>query len=155
GGGVRDERPERALVAVGLLPVKAVLLARRAAEALRVVSEPRVVLNLGVDELAARRDRRELVPANAPVEQLLLARGGIEEPTVAVTRERDRERPVVLAEMDDRHRAVVGLLDPRLLARCGEEALAGRLVGDRVTGRDDVVAPGTEDGFDAIGLLFA
>src|SRR4029077_19634392 len=106
---VGDELAERAVRLAGLhRPVEAVALARRAGELLRVFGEAAAhpvfgpVLALRVDVGQARLDREELVAADAPGEDLFAALLAVEPPALAVLDDRDRERPVVLAERERR-----------------------------------------------------
>src|SRR5262249_20091335 len=98
-GHERSERTRR--LTIFRRPVEAVALARRACELLRIVEHgiavgiARVVLALGVDVREGRLDRIQLVLPDAPVDDLLLAGGGVEAPARTVRHERDREREVV------------------------------------------------------------
>ena len=122
-------------------PVQAVALSRAAGERARVMQEriavgiTRVVLALGVDVGEGDLNRVELVLADAPVEDLLPARRGVEAPPRAIRNDGNREREVV-APHDQDHLAAAGL-EPVLVTVLGHEALLDASVGHRVSRRDE------------------
>ena len=127
---LRNVWPEGALLAIGYgrVPIQPVLLADRAHESLSELPHAARIPNLaGVLALCpevelADPDGVELVPADAPVHDLLDPFGGVEPPVCAAPDQGDRERPVGLA--DDEGGQVGGILPERPL-------LLGRLVQPR------------------------
>src|SRR5262245_49111236 len=97
---VRHQRTEGAPVCgAGLLPVESVVLAGLARNLLRVDpgAAPGAILGgvlaLGIDVGACDGDGRQLVAADAAIEELVRARGRVEAPLVAALHQRDRQRP--------------------------------------------------------------
>src|SRR5215472_17325486 len=143
------ERPERALRLTGLgLPVESVTLAGRAGEALGVLEHLALLARLGV-VLALRinvgeadLDRAELVPPDAPVEDLFLSLGRVEAPARSVGHDGNGEGVVVAAHVeDDLHAARLEMV---ALVVFAEEGLAASGVGDLVAGGEQGTAAGTE-----------
>src|SRR5262249_1838017 len=97
------EFAERALVFAGLRrPIEPILLTRLADEASRVDAGARYAL-VGVVLLRVHigeggLDCRELVAADAPVEDFLATRCGVEPPSRILAHERNRERKVILPD---------------------------------------------------------
>src|SRR5262245_21481905 len=155
-----DQRPERAQRLAGLRrPVQTVVLAGRARELLGVLPEPvgvsilGVVLTLGVDVGQAHLDGLKLVPSDAPVEDLFLARHGVEAPDGTVRNQRNREREVVLSDVEDDLAATAReAVRPVVL---GGEPRPGIAVGHVVTGVDQRATFGPQDvelGFPVVRL---
>src|SRR5262249_37375531 len=101
GRRLREQGPERARM-LRIVPVEAGPLAGGAADLLREVVLELRVLALRVDVDAADVDGLELVPADAPVQDLVVAGLRVEAPPTIDLHERDGKRPVVRAEMRDR-----------------------------------------------------
>src|SRR5262249_58497296 len=131
-----DQRPERALLLAGLrLPVEAVAFAFRALEPLRVLEKPRaprIVFALSIDVGQTHLDRGELILADAAIEQLVVAGVGVPEPAWPVGHERDRERKVVVADVE--HDLAAATLEPVGAVVPGPQALEGRTIGDGIAG---------------------
>src|SRR4029453_4792437 len=144
-----DERADRALpFARAGLPIEAVPLALGALQALRELENagapvPRIVFALGIDVGQTHLDRRELVAPDAAIEELLVSGVRVPEPRRAVRHQRNGQRVVVVADIQDDlpatalqpMRAIVGRHEP---PEC-------RAVGDVVTRPDYRNAFGPED----------
>src|SRR5215470_10358333 len=143
------ERSERALWLTGLgLPVESVTLARRAGEALGVLEHLALLARLGV-VLALRinvgeadLDRAELVPPDAPIEDLFLSLGRVEAPARSVGHHGNGEGIVVAAHVEDDLSAAC--LETVALVVFADEGLAAFGVGDLVAGGEQGTAPGSE-----------
>jgi hypothetical protein len=98
--------------------------------ALRVA---RVVLAFGIDERETRLNCVELVLADSPVDDLFRAGGAVERPTRAVLLQREREGPVVAANLQRRHAFGAAVERMPGLVRM-QESLAGVAVADRIAG---------------------
>src|SRR5262249_30933502 len=131
-----DQRPERALLLAGLrLPVEAVTCAFRAVQPLRVLEKrgaPSIVFALSIDVGQTHLDRGELVLADSAIEQLVVAGVGVPEPAWPVGHERDRERKVVVADVE--HDLAAATLEPVGPVVRGHEALECRTIGDGIAG---------------------
>ena len=137
GGKQRAERAWR--FAFRSLPEQSVLAALRADEAARIVQQrstfgiPPVVLALRIHVRERRLNRRELVLADAPIQDLLDAVRGVEAPTAAFIDERERKRPVVGA--DDERGDVGSFAFPTVRVGVrGDELVAGVRIRDRIPG---------------------
>ena len=106
---------------------------------------------LGIDTGEQRTDRRQLVAPDTAVDDCLRASLGIEGPAPLVLAEWDRHRPIVRADVQLRAPGAL-LIDRVLLIVESNKALMQFPVGVLVTGVEDAVGVGPEDGAQ-IGLL--
>ena len=100
-------------------------------------------ITLGVDNGEHGLDRRQLVLADPPVEDLFLPRGGVEPPAVVDLFQRDRKRPVILA--DDQSEGIARSVEMVRFAGPGQEFLAAVFVGNGVTGMKNGLDVGPEN----------
>src|SRR5262245_3203297 len=143
------ERSERALWLTGLgLPVESVTLAGRAGEALGVLEHLTllaclgVVLALRIDVSEAYLDRAELVPPDAPVEDLFFSLGRVEAPARSVGHHGNGEGVVVAAHVEDDLPAA--RLEAVALVVFAYESLAASGVGDLVARGEQGTTPGAK-----------
>src|SRR5262249_52673282 len=87
-------------------PIKTILLARAASEFLSIFRHlpvgtfhPRIFA-LRSDDRAQCLDRVKLVSSDAPVQQLLFARRGVERPAIALANQREWKRKVIIADRE-------------------------------------------------------
>jgi len=99
------------------------------------------VVPLWIHDSAQRLDGRQLVAAEATVQQLLLARADIEVPApIGTPPQRDGLGPIILAHLQ--HRAVRSRAQDRMFRRIGDgEALQRGAVLHRVAGADQAARP--------------
>src|SRR5215467_13552218 len=154
------ERSERALWLTGLgLPVESVALAGRAGEALGVfehialLARLGVVLALRIDVGEADLDRAELVPSDAPIEDLFLSVGRVEAPARSVGHHGYGEGVVVAAHVEDDLPAA--RLEMVALVVFAEEGLAASGIGDLVAGEEQGTAARTEHFAELLRVVFA
>ena len=151
------QRAERFVGAGG--PVEPIALTGRAGELLRVLADAvgvailRVVIPLRVHVGQTRLDRVQLVPADAPREDLLASLLRIESPALPVFHERDRERPVVVANLE--HRGVTARDELVRSVVRAQELLSALLVGHRIAGRNERAALTAEDPQQRLGVARA
>lgn len=94
--------------AICVLPSQAILVARRADNFWRVLIHSRVVVDLlcvvllGLHEAAANRDGVQFVLPNVPVKDLSATSFRIEMPLPALLDDRNRCRPILIADRKDR-----------------------------------------------------
>src|SRR5215468_3786383 len=143
------ERPERTLWLAGLgLPVESVALAGRAGEALGVLEHIALLARLGIilalriDVGEADLDRAELVPPDAPIENLFLSVGRVEAPARSVGHHGNGEGVVVAAHVENDLPAA--RLEAMTLVVFAEEGLAASGIGDRITGGEQGTTPRAE-----------
>src|SRR6516164_5433276 len=105
GLSIRNQRACRAIrLALGYLPVETILLSGLAPEPLCidsgriVVVSCRRIVHLRLTKRLGDLDGCEFVGPNAAIEQLLHSFGGVESPRSVVPHDRDRERPLILAD---------------------------------------------------------
>src|SRR5215471_17319253 len=154
------ERPERALWLAGLgLPVESVALAGRAGEALRVfehlalLARLGVVLALRIDVSEADLDGAELVPSDAPVDDLFLSLGRVEAPARSVGHHGNGEGVVVAAHVEDDFPAT--RLEMVALVVFAEEGLAASGVGNLVARGEQGTASGAKHFAELLRVVFA
>src|ERR1700756_4456586 len=100
------------------LPIQTVLFARVAGELLRVLQESifipilHRVFSLGIDDREQGLNREQLILADPAVENFLLAFLRVKNPARAFFHQRDRKRPIVLA---DHQNEVVAFLNELVL----------------------------------------
>src|SRR6267142_4412208 len=160
GPGADDQVAQRAGRLSGLGgPVEPVALAGRAAEMLGVLEETvavavlGVVLALRVHVGQARLHRVELVPADAPRDDLLATLSRIEPPALADLHERDGERPVIGADVD--HPGVAAGREPVRRVVRGQEPLPALPVDHRIARLDERPALAAEDPHQGFGIARA
>ena len=90
-----------------------------------------VVFALRIDEREARLDRRELVRADATVDDFLYTGGAVESVTTVTLDDRERERPFIRADYERGYAFGIGLQGVRAGVRL-QKSLARVLVLDRV-----------------------
>ena len=84
--------------------------------------------------------------SDAPVEDLVVARRGVEVPLAAAHDDGNRERPVVTSDDEGRASRIVRIDFDRVLHSClRDEGGRAVLVLDRILGGDQVLAVGPED----------
>ena len=143
-----DQRSEGAVRRVlGSWPIKTVLLALRAQQPLRVLHAFAVAVDLRIFALRIHvglenLDGRELVLADAPIEDFFLASRRVEAPGASILNDRNGERVFVLA--DDEDGASITLLGLVRFLVCRQEALARRFIRDIVTGACELFALGAK-----------
>src|SRR5271167_209802 len=100
---LRDRLTHRASpTAIRVLPGQAIMLSRRAGEALRILIDSGIIVNLrGVFLLClhvspANLDGVQFVGSNAPAENLIVAGLGIEVPLAPYLHDRNRQRPTLI-----------------------------------------------------------
>ena len=99
----------------------------------------RDIFALSRDVAAAHLDHRELVAADTPIENLVGAGLGVETPAAVLANEWNRKRPFVFP--DDEHGfALTVEIDLVRLLVMGDETRATMLIGDRITGVDQLRA---------------
>ena len=104
------------------------------------------VLMLRLDESAADLNGGEFVSPDRPIEDLLPAGRRVEAPPSALPDDRDRERPVVVTDVEGGAARVLRIRDDGgLLASLGGEGLGSLPVLGGLTRRDEVIAVRTED----------
>src|SRR5215813_713745 len=143
------ERPERTLWLAGLgLPIESVALAGRAGEALGVfehlalLARLGIILALRIDVGETDLDRAELVPSDAPIEDLFLSVGRVEAPARPVGYHGNGEGVVVAAHVEDDLPAA--RLEMVALVVFAYESLAASGIGDLVARGEQGTAPGAE-----------
>src|SRR5262249_54988553 len=98
-------------------PIQTVLLACRAEDGPCVLCQARAfalsvsVLLLGIGELFKNIDREQFVPAHALEDHLFFPRRGVEGPPVAALYDRNRQRPVLGADVQY-HSPLVVICEP-------------------------------------------
>ena len=155
-GGQCAQRTRRL---VGLrLPEQSVALAPGADDLLRVLQHAvavqvlRGVLSLSVHVGQTYLDRLQLVAADPAPEDLLPSPRDIEAPPLGVLHDRNGERPVVLAQMEDSFGLRDGLQPAGLVVRL-DEAFSCLPVADGVTGGDDALAARPQDPSQRCGVV--
>src|SRR4030095_5282379 len=132
--------------AARVLPGQPVLLAGRTDDLLRVLVHTvalaaleRVFL-LCLDVTATNRNRVQFIGANAAVEELLAAGCGVERPPTRSLHDWNRERPVLVADEEERARLVFRIQGDALLLADLRDEVAGSLTALRgFAGKNDVV----------------
>src|SRR6516162_4425004 len=131
-------------------PIQTILLTWRAEDRLRVLRYPRgialsiSVLQLGVGELFKNINREQFVLAHALIEHLLFARGRVKGPPVTALHDRNRQRPVLGADVQY-HPPLVVVREPMHLIVAPREFLARVVVGDRISTGDYFLGVGAEN----------
>src|SRR4030095_6803184 len=137
--------------AARVLPGQPVLLAGRTDDLLRVLVHTvalaaleRVFL-LCLDVTATNRNRVQFIGANAAVEELLAAGCGVERPPTRSLHDWNRERPVLVADEEERPGLFLVQGDALLLADFRDEVAGSLTALRRFAGQNDVVDRGPEE----------